>query len=1105
MAKLPEEEHPEKAFGWAAHDSNGLLSPFKFSRSHEIVGTVTEVGTEVQKFRVGDAVGVGCMVGGCDECEDCKRGWESYCPKSILTYSNIYHDGTVTYGGYSDKIVVEEHYVVRFPDGLPKDAGAPLLCAGITVYSPLRYYGLAEPGIHLGVVGLGGLGHLAVKFAKAFGAEVTVISTSPGKQKEAIDHLGADAFLVSRNAEQMKVDIGFAHLNLAAGRKLVGGSATGGMQETQEMLDFAAKHNITAEVEVIPMNYINTAMERLAKADVKYRFVIDVGNRCLGTSLLRSERSHENQNTDARSGSSPSLCELLQNNFRDWNSCSIAWDMLANVYVRLEMIHDALYVLSKMDSLNMQASVSTYDSLMYNLRHTDMVWDIYKEIRACGVSHSEYTYDILIDSLCKQQRLQDAISLFQDMQGQKKIKPCIITFNTLMSGLCNAGLVEVAESILSQMLKYGLHPDRYSYNTLIHGLCVAGSMEEALKLSEDMEKDGIVLDVVTYNILINGYRLLGLISEVWKLIKMMILQGLKPNLVTYTILITGHCEKGDVEEGFRVRREVIAQGIQLNFVAYSVLLNALFKKGQIAEVHQLLDETEAIGLHMDLVAYSILIHGYCKLGEIERALQVCQMMCSKQVMPNSFTHGAILSSLCKKGMLVEARWYLDNLATNGQMVDIILYNIVIDGYAKIGDVDSALELYEQILKLGLSPSIVTYNTLIFAFCKIRKLTVAEHFLRQIELNGFNPTVVTYTTLMDAFVGAGNTDSMLRMFDEMIEKAVMPNVITYSVVMKGLCKQGRLQKAMAILNDMHIAGICADQITYNTLIQGFCEVRNIEMAFRIHDEMLQHNLTPTPVTYNLLINILCLKGKVDYAEQLLNTLLDKGVSLRKFAYTTIVKAQCAKGMSVKAIMLFDRIIRSGFEVSIKDFSAAINRLCKRNFVNEAIIFIKMMLHVGIYPDEELYIIIGSAFIKKNELQSLFALQAMIVKSGILTWDIHGLWNQLNYYNALELVRSIAKQVDWMNKFIFDMWPYLDKVRQLSYVSFGRVEDFVVFLSSIDSMMISKLQIPQRATQTIHPNTHKIDGTYQDPKSALRSTANPSRRKYFLESFWRIMNF
>ncbi|KAF8404740.1 hypothetical protein HHK36_009629 [Tetracentron sinense] len=355
MSKSPEEEHPQQAFGWAARDPSGVLSPLKISRrvngdnditlkilfcgichsdlhaikndwgnsvypivpGHEIVGVVTEVGRNVAKFKVGDKAGVGCMVGSCGSCDSCAQDLENYCPKIILTYNAVYHDGTTTYGGYSDKLVVEEHFVVRFPANLPLDGAAPLLCAGITVYSPIKYYGLCDPGKHLGVVGLGGLGHVAVKFAKALGAKVTVISTSPNKQKEAIEILGADSFLVSRNAEQMQAAMGTmdgildtvsaAHpllpligllknhgklvmvgapdkplelpvFPLIMGRKLVGGSGIGGMKETQEMIDFAAKHNITADIEVISMDYVNTAMERLAKGDVKYRFVIDVAN-----------------------------------------------------------------------------------------------------------------------------------------------------------------------------------------------------------------------------------------------------------------------------------------------------------------------------------------------------------------------------------------------------------------------------------------------------------------------------------------------------------------------------------------------------------------------------------------------------------------------------------------------------------------------------------------------------------------------------------------------------------------------------------------------------------------------------------------------------------
>ncbi|KAK9285617.1 hypothetical protein L1049_024813 [Liquidambar formosana] len=355
MAKSPEEEHPQKAFGWAARDTSGVLSPFNFSRratgdtdvtlkvlycgichsdlhcvkndwgisvyplvpGHEIVGIVTEVGCKVQKFKVGDKGGVGCMVGSCRSCHNCENHLENYCPKMILTYGAKYFDGTITYGGYSDTMVVDEHFLVRFPENFPLDAGAPLLCAGITVFSPLKYYGLNEPGMHLGVVGLGGLGHVAVKFAKGFGVKVTVISTSPNKKKEAIEHLGADSFLVSHDTQQMQAAMGTmdgiidtvsavhpivpllsllkSHgklvmvgapdrplelpvFPLIMGRKILGGSCFGGMKETQEMIDFAAKHDITADIELIPMDYVNKAMERLAKADVRYRFVIDIAN-----------------------------------------------------------------------------------------------------------------------------------------------------------------------------------------------------------------------------------------------------------------------------------------------------------------------------------------------------------------------------------------------------------------------------------------------------------------------------------------------------------------------------------------------------------------------------------------------------------------------------------------------------------------------------------------------------------------------------------------------------------------------------------------------------------------------------------------------------------
>ncbi|XP_051127226.1 geraniol dehydrogenase 1-like [Andrographis paniculata] len=353
MAKAPEREHPVKAFGWAARDNSAVFSPFKFSRratgehdvqfkvmycgvchsdlhmakndwgftqyplvpGHEIVGVVTEVGSKVKKVKVGDNVGVGCLVGSCRECDRCRNDLENHCSKFIMTYSSFDTDGTITRGGYSDTMVSDEHFVIRWPENFPLDAGAPLLCAGITTYSPLRHFGLDKPGLHVGVVGLGGLGHVAVKFAKAFGTKVTVISTSISKKKEAIEILGADEFLVSKDLEQMQAAAGtldgildtvsadhpmapllsllkpdgrlvllgvpgkpleFPAFGVIAGRKSISGSGIGGLKETQEMIDFAAKHNILPDVEVIPFDYVNAAMERLEKGDVKYRFVIDV-------------------------------------------------------------------------------------------------------------------------------------------------------------------------------------------------------------------------------------------------------------------------------------------------------------------------------------------------------------------------------------------------------------------------------------------------------------------------------------------------------------------------------------------------------------------------------------------------------------------------------------------------------------------------------------------------------------------------------------------------------------------------------------------------------------------------------------------------------------
>jgi uncharacterized zinc-type alcohol dehydrogenase-like protein len=273
-------------------------SIFPMVPGHEIVGQVVKVGDHVTKWKPGPIVGVGCCSDSCRRCEACRAGEEQYCePGMTLTYNGYERDGkTPTYGGYSTRITVDENYVLSIPKGIPLERAGPLLCAGITTYSPLRHFGL-EAGDRLAVVGLGGLGHMAVKFGHAMGAHVTVLSHSPGKRDDALA-LGADDFLVTRDEAVFKENAGrFDFIidtisvlvglpdptPLSAGplivkRRSLAGSLIGGIRETQEMLDFCARHNVAADVELIPIQEINQAYERMLKNDVRYRFVIDLAS-----------------------------------------------------------------------------------------------------------------------------------------------------------------------------------------------------------------------------------------------------------------------------------------------------------------------------------------------------------------------------------------------------------------------------------------------------------------------------------------------------------------------------------------------------------------------------------------------------------------------------------------------------------------------------------------------------------------------------------------------------------------------------------------------------------------------------------------------------------
>ncbi|KAJ8548055.1 hypothetical protein K7X08_021291 [Anisodus acutangulus] len=633
------------------------------------------------------------------------------------------------------------------------------------------------------------------------------------------------------------------------------------------------------------------------------------------------------------SGSAHSICELILCRFQKWDSNHVVWDVLASAYSRCQMVDDSLFVFAKMKDFNIQASIITYNNLLYSLRHTDNIWDVYGDIKASGINPSEYTNSILIDGLCKQFLMQKAVDFLRESE------PCVVSFNTLMSSSCKMGSVDVAKSFFCMMFKCGLHPNVYSYNILIHGLSVAGAMEEALEFTDDMEKHGLEPNQVTYNVLAKGFHLLGMMNGVWKFVNEMLHKGINPDIFTCTMLICGYYN----DEGIKVREDT---RFHASDISDTMLLSSLCKSGRFDEALNLFHEIESSGHKPDPIMYSILIRGLCKRGLVEMAFQLYKdMLCCKRILPNIVAHRSILKSFCEKGYICEARVLFDALINCDLMDDVFLGNIMIDGYAKLGDIGEAVHVYELITGKGIMPTIVTFNSLIYGFCKARKLDDARKWVDTICAHGLIPSARTYTTLMDAYGEEGKMEAVFELLEEMKARGIEPTHVTYTVIIKCLCKRRQMHESVRILKGMLPDDFQPDEVFYNTIIKNLCEARDMKGASQLHKEMAVHKLQPSRVTYNIILNGLCTHGDLKDAEELFSTLQDVG--LMKCDYTILIKAHCAKGSVDKAVVLFKKMIEKGFEISIRDYSAVINS-CNRDR-NSVFQLSSLMIKCGLDTD------------------------------------------------------------------------------------------------------------------------------------------------------------
>ncbi|KAJ7953964.1 Pentatricopeptide repeat-containing protein [Quillaja saponaria] len=503
------------------------------------------------------------------------------------------------------------------------------------------------------------------------------------------------------------------------------------------------------------------------------------------------------------SGSAPSLCDLLLNNFRGWDSNNVVWDMLAFAYSRSNMVHDALFVIACMKDQSLQASIQTYNSLLHNLRHTDIMWDVYDEIKVSGPPENEYTSSILIDGLCEQSRFQEAILFFQPTEGNV-LGPSVASFNTFMSRFCNLGFVDLAKSFFCMMLKYGLLPDVYSYNILIHGLFLAGSMEEALNYRDDMEK-----------------------------------QGLKPDIITYNILVKGHCKTGNIEEGLKLVEEMLSCGFELNIISYSVLLSSLCKSGRIDEALKLFYDMDAVGMKPDLITYSILIHGLCKLGE--RMLGILEEMEEKSVRPTHITYTVVIKGLCQQLKLQESVHILNDMYNKGLHPDQITYNTIIHCFCRARNLTKAFQLFNEMLMNNLEPTPATYNVLIDGICVYGNLEDADGLMVSLEQQNVHLTKVAYTTIIKAHCAKGDVHRAVVLLHKMVEKGFQISFRDYSAVINRLCKRCFISEAKYFFCMMLSDGISPDKEICEVMINAFRKSGNLGSVSELVAEMIKTGL------------------------------------------------------------------------------------------------------------------------------------------------------------------------------------------------------------------------------------------------------------------------
>ncbi|CAK7325314.1 unnamed protein product [Dovyalis caffra] len=567
--------------------------------------------------------------------------------------------------------------------------------------------------------------------------------------------------------------------------------------------------------------------------------------------------------------------------------------MLEGVYIgamksygRKGKVQEAVDVFERMDFYNCEQTVLSYNTIMNILvefGYFKQAHKVYLRMKYTGIVPDVYSFTIRIKSFCRTKRPHAALRLLNNMASQG-CQLNAVAHCTVVAGFYEEnyrfeakGVLNGAKSLLDSVIREGLTPDVVSYNTLICGLCKNSDVVEAEKYLHKLVNDGLEPDGFTYNTIIDGYCKMGMIQNAEKILQGAIFKGFVPDEFTYCSLINGLCQNDEIDRALALFNVALTKGLKPTVILYNMLIKGLCQQGLILQALQMMNEMSENGYGPDIWTYNLVINGLCKMGCVSDANNLMNDAIAKGYIPDVFTFNTLIDGYCKQSKMETTIQILNKMWSHGVTPDVITYNSVLNGLCKAAKTEDLMEAFKMMVEKGCVPNKITYNILTESLCKGGKVNEALDLVDEIVNKGITPDTVSFATVISGFHNRGDLKGAYQLFRRMEEQyKVSHTTATYNVMISAFAEKLDLQMAEKLFLEMGAAGCAPDTYTYRVMIDGFCIMGNTDFGYNYLLEMIEKGFIPSLTTFGRVINCLCVQHRIHEAVDIIHLMVRNGI-------------------------------------------------------------------------------------------------------------------------------------------------------------------------------------------------------------------------------------